>query len=128
MRDISKDITVEQSLAPAARTADANGTGVDLANFDGATVVVDAGAWTDGAHTFTVEESDDDSTYSAVADADLVGTEPVIDAADEDEQVYLVGYIGTKRYIRVAVAVASATTGAVYGASVIRGLARKLPA
>lgn len=121
MRDLKNNLGPVQSLAPAARTASANGTGADLLGFNSAMVMVDVGAWTDGSHSFAVEESDDDSTYTAVADADLIGTEPVVDAADEDNQIYKVSYIGTKRYIRAAVTVATATTGAVYGASIVRG-------
>ena len=34
MRDLKNNIGVVQSLAPAARDADANGTGVDLQGFE----------------------------------------------------------------------------------------------
>ncbi len=126
MQDLYNEISVAQSLAPAARTASANGTGVDLAGFDAAVVVVETGAITDGTHTIQVEESTDNSTFTAVADADLQGTEPAIGAAD-DNKVYEIGYMGTKRYVRVAVTVAGATTGGVYAAHVARGRARKQP-
>lgn len=127
MKDIKSDLGFVQSLAPAARTASANGTGVDLQGYNAALVVIDLGAWTDGSHTFEVQESDDNSTFSAVADADLLGTEPVMDAADEDNTIHKIGYVGTKRYIRVATTVSGTTTGAVYGASVIRGHANVAP-
>lgn len=126
MRDLKSHVAPAQSLAPAARTASANGTGVDLANYDSALAVIDVGAWTDGTHTFEVQESDDDVTYTAVAAADLDGAEPVVDGATKDDQIYLVGYRGTKRYVRVAVTAAGTTTGAVYGAEVVRGRPRKL--
>ncbi|MEW2631792.1 hypothetical protein AB0903_09065 [Streptomyces sp. NPDC048389] len=125
--DIKNHLEPAQSLAPAARTASANGTGVDLANFDAAAVVVDAGVWTDGTHTFEVQDSDDNATFAAVADEFLDGTEPVIDAADEDAQIYTVGYHGIKRYLRVIVTVAGATTGAAYSAAVYRGKGRVKP-
>ena len=44
MKDLKNNIGVVQSLAPAARDADANGTGVDLQGFESATVVIDMGA------------------------------------------------------------------------------------
>ena len=44
MQDLKNNIGVVQSLAPAARDADANGTGVDLQGFESATVVIDMGA------------------------------------------------------------------------------------
>jgi hypothetical protein len=127
MRDLAHNLGPAQSLAPAARTASANGTGVDLLGFNSAMVLIDLGAWTDGSHTFEVQESDDDSTYAAVADADLIGTEPVMDAVDEDNTIHKVGYIGNARYIRVATTVSGTTTGAVYGASIVRGNAASKP-
>ena len=42
--DLKSHINVAQSLAPASRTTTANGTGVDLAGYDAATVVLDLGA------------------------------------------------------------------------------------
>ena len=70
---------------------------------------------------FTVEESDDNTTYTAVAAADLQGTEPVVDGATDDDQLYELGYLCSKRYLRVAVTISGATTGAVYSASIITG-------
>lgn len=130
--DIKNHISVAQSLRPAAHTADTNGENVDLANFSAACVVIDLGAWTDGTHTFEVQEADDDGTgapdvWAAVPDADLDGSEPVVDAADEDETVHEIGYHGIKRWLRVVVTVASATTGAVYAATVVRGRGRVKP-
>ena len=74
MTDLKQTTDVKNSLAPAARTATANGTGVDLANFASAEVAFVVGTITDGTHTPSVQESDDDSTYTAVAAADLIGT------------------------------------------------------
>lgn len=119
--DLYNNATTVQSLKPAARTASANGTGVDLLGYESALVVIDAGAWTDGSHTFEVQESDDDSTYTAVAAADLQGSEPVVDGATDDDQVYELGYVGSKRYLRVITTVTGTTTGAVYAASIVRG-------
>jgi hypothetical protein len=122
MRDIYNNVLVKQSLAPAARTASANGTSVDRnedsSMFQDALVVVSTGAITDGTHTIEVQESDDNSTFTAVADADLEGTEPAIGATD-DNKIYELRYKGLKRYLRVAVTVASATSGGVYGGDVV---------
>lgn len=127
MRDMRSDLGVVQSVAPAAHTADATGSSADLQGFEAATVVIDLGVWTDGTHTFEVQESSDDNTFTAVADADLIGTEPVMDAADEDLTIHTLAYIGSKQFIRVNATVASATTGAVYGVSIARGEARERP-
>ena len=115
-----------QTLAPAAHTASADGTSVDLKGFSSATVLIDVGVWTDGVHTFEVEHAPDDGTgaagtFAAVADADLIGAEPVVDGAADDDQIYKIGYHGDKRWLRVAVTVSGETDGAVYGVSVVRG-------
>lgn len=125
--DIKNHLSPSQSLRPAARIASADGLGVDLANFDAAVVVIDVGTWTDGTHTFEVQDSPDDTTYTAVAAANLDGAEPVVDGATDDEQIYEIGYHGTEKFIRVSVTVASATTGAVYAATVTRGKGRVKP-
>ncbi len=62
-----------------------------------------------------------------VASADLLGSEPTVDSLTSDGQIYRLGYIGSKRYIRVAVTVSGATSGAVYGASIVRGAPRSAP-
>ena len=98
-RDLKNNVDVVQSLAPASRNAAANGSGVDLKGFNAAMVVFDAGAigGTSPSFTFQVEESDDNSVFTPVADEDLQGTEPVFTAGD---QIARVGYIGNKRWIR----------------------------
>ena len=127
---LDQHISPAQSVRPQAHTASANGLDVDLANFDAATVVFEFGVWTDGVHTATIEEAPDDGTgspgtYAVVAAALLDGTPPVVDAANEDDQIYLVGYLGNQRFIRGVTTVSGATTGAIYGSSVVRGKGRK---
>jgi hypothetical protein len=115
--DLKSNVDVAQSLAPAARTATANGTGVDLRGYEAAMCVFHPGTITDGTHTPSLEESDDDATYTAVAAADMDGTW----AALASNTIQRVGYKGAKRYIRAVITVSGATTGGVYGASVARG-------
>jgi hypothetical protein len=105
-------------------------SGVDLKGFSAATVICTVGAITNIANsptpswTLTLQESDSASTgFTAVDDDDALttygnndgsltaGVFATIDAADEDDAIYTVGYIGTKRYIRV-VATAADTPGA----------------
>jgi hypothetical protein len=127
MRDMKNDVDSVISLTPAARTnGTVNGTGVDLANYDGAIVEVFAGVLTDGTQTVTVEESDDNSTYTAVAAADLIGTLAAFVTTD-DGVIRRVGYIGRKRYIRTVDVTSGATTGGLIGANVIRGYPKKGP-
>lgn len=123
MRDLKSNIDLAQSLAPQARTSSANGTGIDLQGYNSAIVVFNPGTITDGTHTPKVQESDDNSTYTDVAAADLLGS--FSDLASNTIQ--RVGYRGYKRYIRAVITVAGATTGGVYGAEIIRGNASSVP-
>jgi hypothetical protein len=109
MRDLKSNIKPVQSLVPINRTAAANGAGVDLSGFNAACVVFTSGAIGGTAPTFTfeVQESADNATFTAVADADLRGVEPVVIAAN---QVSTVGYIGYKRYIRAVLKTVAGTT------------------
>lgn len=124
-----------QSLAPASRTADANGTGVDLQGYEGAEIVFDVGAegvtlsGTDKI-ALEVEESDDNSTFTDVAAADLIGEESagVVKTLDENAEapaIYSVGYIGSKRYVRAVVNYSGTHgTGTVIAAHVVKGAKR----
>jgi hypothetical protein len=126
--DLKSNIKMKVSIQKAAKTATENGGSFEVADYHSACFVVDAGTWTDGTHTIEFQESDDDSTWTAIADGDLDGSEPVIDGATDDDQQYYVGYMGNKRYVRVKNTVASATTGAVVGAYVLAGHPHHIPA
>lgn len=124
-RDLEARLDVAQSLVPTGnRNASANGTGADLRGYDGALVTITADTITDGTHTPKVQESDDDSTYTDVAVGDLAGTALVAITA---ASVQKIAYVGLKRYIRVVVTVAGATTGGKYAATVTRGLPARGP-
>lgn len=127
MEDMTNKVLVKQSLAPAARTATANGTSVDLQGYEAALIEIQSGARTDGTHTYSLQESDDDTTFTNVAAGDLIGTLPAVAAAGDANKAFQASYIGNKRYIRVVVTVAGATTGAVGGASVVLGSGRHMP-
>lgn len=125
MKDIYNSVLVKASLKPAARTATANGTAVDRVDgsnasmFQDALVVLNTGTVTDGTHTITIEDSDDNSTFATVVAANLEGDTPPALVTTNDETVYETRYIGAKRYLRVVTTVASATTGGVYSAEVV---------
>lgn len=122
LRDLDRQIAVVNSVAPqAALTATTTGTGVDLAGFRSAAVVVHAGVATDGTFTPTVEESDViGSGYTTVAAADLSGSFAAITSATDDN-VQEVGYLGSKRFIRVVLTETVASTGAFITAVVVKG-------
>jgi hypothetical protein len=110
MRDLKSNIKPVQSLFPASRNAAANGTGIDLAGFNAASVVFSSGAiggTASPSFTFEVQESDDNTTFTAVADKDIRGVEPVITTANQISQV---AYLGCKRYIRAALKTVAGTS------------------
>lgn len=109
-----------------------DGTEFDRLNTDNAVhdlvVLVDVGLWTtDGTFTVRIEESDTSgSGFTAVAAADvLVGSGTaaaalgesagtvIIDSAADDNQQIVLGYFGSKRFVRGSVVVTTQTTGQV---------------
>ena len=142
MKDLSNNISPAVSLAAATRTAAANGTGVDLQGYESATVLVDVGAEGDTLSSsvyfeVSLEESDDDSTYTDVAQAGIVdgtissgGIFLKLDGTangnpDSAGGIFRVGYVGNSRYIRVVLAKSCThSNGTPLGAMVVRGSAR----
>ncbi len=131
--DLKNDLSAAQSLK-ATNQADpavpVNGVGVDLANYGGAVVLIDAGtiAGAGASLTFEVQESDDNVSFAAVADVDLRGAEPVINAANDD-QIHEIGYHGIRRYVRVSITAKAGTTPTMpVAAMVVRGKPRVRPA
>jgi len=142
MKDLSNNISPAVSLAAATRTAAANGTGVDLQGYESATVLVDVGAEGDTLSSsvyfeVSLEESDDDSTYTDVAQAGIIdgtissgGIFLKLDGTangnpDSAGGIFRVGYVGNSRYIRVVLAkTGTHSNGTPLGAMVVRGSAR----
>jgi len=136
MRDLANSIAAVASLDAAVRTADTDGATVDLQGFESATVVAMIGAEGDTLDAsnyveFVLQHSDDDSTWSAVADADVVegsvssGAFSLHDDAAEAPAVATIGYVGGKRYVRVNDArTGTHTNGTATSAVVIKGHAR----
>lgn len=123
MRDLKSLIEPVQSLAPAARTASANGSSANLQGFNSAVAVVSFGVVTDGTHTPKLQESSDNSTFTDVAAADLNGAF----VAGTSSSIQRVGYIGALQYVRVVMTIAGATTGAVSAAEIIEGHPAQAP-
>ena len=115
MRDLHNNINGARAISPAAIIA-ANGTTtgqtIDVTEYGSLEFIFLAGAITDGTFTVTMYEGDaaNMSDEAAVADADLLGTEPTFATGDANT-VKRVGYKGSKRYVRVKAVQAGATTG-----------------
>ena len=77
MKDMSNTIATAVTLKGAVYTAATNGVGVDLQGYDSATLIASVGAEGDtlsGSVLFSIglEHSDDNSTFTDAAQADIV--------------------------------------------------------
>jgi hypothetical protein len=125
-RDIVNKLSAVVELVAANYTADPDPDGVDMQEAQAVVHRVNVGVSGDTLSgsvkiDLVLQESDDDSTWTAVTDVDNAiadiaqypsaaagaglpngsGIFQTIDAAAEDETLYSIGYRGTKRYSRV---------------------------
>lgn len=125
------NVLVRRAISPAgARTnGTVNGASIDLGANGGAasvTVAVVTGTLTDGVHTFSVDESDDASSWTAVPAGNIQGTVTVTAATNDDTQ-FEFGVRPGKRYLRVNCVTSGTTTGGIYAAVVVLGGNRNKP-
>jgi len=126
MKDQYHDFKPEYSIYPASLGAAAKEGDaiVDLQGFEGAQILCGSGDLTVDM-TFQLMHGDDPalSDAAAVPDSDLVGTEPTLLAATDNEIKHF-SYKGTKRYLRV-----DTTVGTGIGwAAINKGIPRHAPA
>ena len=110
-------VTTAIALTAVADGEDVAGVAIDRQGSDGLEFIFQVGAYTDGSVTPLIEESDDNVTYTAVADADLTNTEA--SAALTAAGVSSIGYVGFKRYVRATAVTAASSTLSV-GASYVK--------
>ncbi len=119
-KDIYSNTGLALALAPAVQAAAVNGSAVDLKDFASALVVVNTGAIV-GAGDFGVKLQHSDTSTSGdfidVPAEDVKGNAPATLAADSS---YKLGYIGSKRFIRVSLTKTGGTSIAA-GAVIIKG-------
>jgi len=115
MRDLYHKLETEILALPQVVSADLTpANGVELNDCEGVNfeAIIGADGATLGATDkldIILEDSDDDSTYAAVTNADYVlgltpdasGIVATIDGATDDEQSYKCGYLGPKRYAQI---------------------------
>lgn len=103
--------------ATLSGTTPAAGDWIDMQGWEALTFTVSTGTVTDAGtasgFAFEVQESDTTAAAdaTAVADADLIGLESALTVTadtDDDKLIGSIGYIGSKRYVRI---VATGTTG-----------------
>lgn len=111
--DLHSHVKALVGVGSAVHTADNTPAAVDLLGFSSAEILLSIGV---GGITFDstnkieikVTHSDDNSTYTAVADADMLGVTGITSgiikslvAAHAAAAVYRYGYRGKKRYLKV---------------------------
>ena len=132
--DLHNNIDVRPVIPPAVVGDNTPQVGniIDHVNYEDAEYVIVAGGLYDVAATFTtlLEESDDPGMAgaTAVADADLIGTEAAasFDQADDDA-CFKLGYKGRKRYTRLTITPAGNAADSSLAAVCILAGARKGP-
>lgn len=118
-KDLHNQVSVGVAIAltAVADGEDVVGAVIDRQGSEGLEIIFQVGAYTDGSVTPLIEESDNNSDYTAVADADLTNTEA--SAALSAAGVSNIGYVGFKRYVRATAVTAAASTLSV-GASFVK--------
>ena len=85
--------------------------------YDGAMLAINIGANTDTNATFAVliEDSDNNSSWAAVADEYLNGTEALAGFQfDDDNELRKIGYSGIKRYLRATITPSGNDSGNIF--------------
>lgn len=132
-RDLYHNITEAQMAVPVAAHAAsitlASSTTIDTYGYHGIVLEVIVGTITDSTHALTLYESDTDVTgnYTAVAAGDMFGSFPTNLTSNTNIRI---GYIGSKRYLRVPLVwtTSGSGVGGVYGVAAILGYPMHAPA
>jgi len=124
MRDMMNNMHVAPAFRPKAAVTDGTAqvsVTCDTKGFGSCMLALVVGTLTDADAVWSVliEDSDDDSTYAAVADEYLNGTEVLAGFAfGDDGECRKIGYTGIKRYVRATIDDTTANTGDLYVAGV----------
>lgn len=113
MKDIHSGMLGIVAIGAALVAADNTPAAIDLQGYNGAEILLTVGV---GGITFdatnkvefTLTHSDDDSTYTAVTDTEMLGVSAISDGiikslvvAHGAAAVYRFGYVGNKRYVKL---------------------------
>jgi hypothetical protein len=125
IRDGARDIDPVPLLAPqSALAADTDSASVDTVDGGSATLLVQVGAVAGAGSTFILEESDDNAAWNALVDPSLDQIGDAIPTPLLANTIYKVGYVGNKRYVRVALTLPNATD---VGVSIVKGHLDRTP-
>lgn len=131
--DLRSEVHLARCIEPRvimAGNATYTGSTIDRQGYEALVFAISTGTLTDATYTCDVYESDDSgmSGETACLQAALSGQAPAFTfAATDDNICKSVGYIGTKRYVRLKIVQSGATTGGYITAVAIQGKAKVLP-
>ena len=105
---------------------------IDMQNVESCEIVIQTGSLADADATFTVLVEDGDnsalSDNAAVVDAELLGTEAGASFIfSDDNKIAKIGYVGSKRYIRLTITPANNTGACLLSACAILSTLRGAP-
>lgn len=131
-RSVYNEGVARPALAVATRTNGAvNGLTIDKMYqnnaFRACMFIVHTGTMTDGTVAVTMQDSPDNSTWTAVDSSYIQGSLPSV-ANTDDDKVFEVGYVGPQRYVRIVATTSGATSGGTFGATCYLWGARRRPA
>ena len=125
-KDMISSLGVVLALSPAVQTAAVSGPAVDLSGFSAALAIINTGAVA-GSGDFGVKLQHSDTAVSGdfvdVPAEDMQGAAPATLPADA---AFRLGYIGGKRFLRVALTKTSGTSIAA-GAVIVKGMPALAP-
>lgn len=126
MRDLMNNIHTVTAIPPIAARTDNTAIVsaiIDLKGYDSAAFVILIGTNTDVNATFAVTMDEGDASdltgSNAVAAADLVGTLALAGYQfDDDTETRKIGYVGSKRYIRLTITPSGNDSGNIFVAAI----------
>lgn len=135
MRDMLNSINPVRAISPAAAVTDNTAFVsqiIDTKDYESLTFVILTGSLADADATFTalVEHGDNAalSDAAAVDDKELVGTEALASFTfTHDDATRKIGYVGSKRYVRLTVTPSANTGNAFVAAVALRGHPGQFP-
>lgn len=109
MKDLFSNVGVVQALAPAVQSSATEGSAIDLQEFGSVVISVNTGTVV-GDGDFGVKLQHSDQSGSGFVDAPASVVDSNAPATLEAGKAYKLKYVGSKRYVRLALTKAGGTS------------------
>lgn len=117
--DAISNIAVVSALSPAVQAASINGAAIDRKGYGGVAIIVSTGAIASAGDFGVKLQHSDTSTSGDFVDAPAADVKSNAPATLDADSAYKLGYIGKKRFVRLAVSKAGGTSIAAGAAAVL---------